>query len=58
MPFMEADRLGSLAARGARFTYGPVLKYFRDRAMKHRYEVEPAWRRPTAELTTGYERRW
>jgi hydrogenase small subunit len=58
MPFMEPDRLGTLAARSARFTYGPMLRYFRDRAMRVRYEVEPEWRRPAPELQTGYERRW
>jgi hydrogenase small subunit len=58
MPFMEADRLGTLAARGARFTYAPVLRYFRERTMRRRYEVEPEWRAPTAELETGYQRRW
>jgi hydrogenase small subunit len=58
MPFMEPDRLGTLAARSARFTYGPMLRYFRDRAMRVRYEVEPKWRRPAPELQTGYVRRW
>jgi hydrogenase small subunit len=58
MPFMEPDRLGLLSARGARFTYGPVLRYFRDRSMRRTYEREPAWRSPTPELETGYERRW
>ena len=58
LPFMEPDRLGTLAARGARFTYGPVLRYFRDRAIRRHYEVEPEWRRPAPELHTGYERRW
>jgi hydrogenase small subunit len=46
MPFMEADRLGALAARGARFTYGPVLRYLRKRMMERRYDAEPEWRRP------------
>ena len=58
MPFMESDRLGALTAHGARFTYGPLLRYFRDRRMRTTYEVEPEWRRPAAELQTGYERRW
>jgi hydrogenase small subunit len=58
MPFMESDRLGALTAHGARFTYGPLLRYFRDRRMRTTYEVEPKWRRPAAELQTGYERRW
>jgi hydrogenase small subunit len=58
MPFMETGRLAALAAHGARFTYGPVLRYFRERGMRTRYEVEPEWRRPAPELQTGYERRW
>ena len=58
MPFVDPDRLGMAAARGARFTYGPVLRYFRDRRMRTTYEREPAWRRPATELLTGYERRW
>jgi hydrogenase small subunit len=58
MPFMEPDRFGMLAARGARFTYGPVLKYLRRHKMYRCYEVEPEWRRPAAELQTGYESRW
>ena len=58
MPFMEADRLGKLSARASRFTYGPVIKYFRGRNMRTRYEVEPDWRRPTDRLESGYEPRW
>ena len=45
-------------SRGARFTYGPVLRYFRDRRMRTTFEREPAWRRPATELLTGHERRW
>jgi hydrogenase small subunit len=47
MPFMEADRMGALAARGARFTPAPVVRYLRKRVMERKYEVEPEWRRPT-----------
>jgi hydrogenase small subunit len=57
-PFVEPSRLGMLAVSGARFTYGPVLRYVRERQMRRTYELEPAWRQPTAELQTGYERRW
>ncbi len=56
MPFMEADRLGLLAARSARFTYGPVLRYFRKRSMERTYDVEPEWRRPTEKLAAGARR--
>jgi hydrogenase small subunit len=58
MPFADPDRLGMAAARGARFTYGPLLRYFRDRRMRTTFEREPAWRRPATELLTGHERRW
>jgi hydrogenase small subunit len=58
MPFAEPARLGVLAARGARFAYGPVLRHLRERTMRHAYERAPAWRRPGAEPKTGYERRW
>jgi hydrogenase small subunit len=36
MPFMEPNRLGLLAARGAQFTYGPVLRRLRRRAIQRR----------------------
>jgi hydrogenase small subunit len=58
MPFMEASPLGVLAARGARFTYGPVLKRLRRRAIRRRFDVEPEWRQPGERLRSGYEPRW
>jgi hydrogenase small subunit len=57
MPFMEASPLGLLAAQTARFTYGPVLRRLRRRAIRH-YEREPAWRAAGAELRSGYQPRW
>jgi hydrogenase small subunit len=57
MPFMEPDGLGLLAASSARFTYGPALKYLRGRAIRRKYDVEPAWRRPSQRLESGSERR-
>jgi hydrogenase small subunit len=36
MPFMEPSRLGLLSARGAQFTYGPVLRRLRHRAIRRR----------------------
>jgi len=36
MPFMEPNPLGLLAARGAQFTYGPVLRRLRHRAIRRR----------------------
>jgi hydrogenase small subunit len=57
MPFMEASRLGLLAARGARFSYGPVLRHLRRRATRQ-FDVEPEWRKPSAELRSGYQKTW
>ena len=34
MPFMDPNRFGLLAARGAQFTYGPVLRRLRGRATR------------------------
>jgi hydrogenase small subunit len=58
MPFMEPDRLGLIAATGARFTYGPLMRGMRRRAMRKRFDLEPEWRRAGEELLTGYSRRW
>jgi hydrogenase small subunit len=58
MPFMAADRLGIATVRATRFTYGPVLKYFRQRSIERKYDLEPEWRKRSPELTTGYEKRW
>jgi hypothetical protein len=64
---LRADALGSyggraatpnldaLAAHGARFTYGPVLRHLRERRMRRVFEVEPPWRRPTDTLESGYD---
>jgi hydrogenase small subunit len=58
MPFMEASPLGTLAARGARFTYGPVLRGLRRRAIRRHFDAEPEWRQAGEQLSTGYEPRW
>ena len=58
MPFSETTGLVSLYTNVARFSYGPVLKYFRDRAISRKYDIEPTWRRRAAELTSGYHTRW
>jgi hydrogenase small subunit len=58
MPFMDANSLGLLAARGARFTYGPLLRRLRRHAIRRHYEREPAWRAPGEKLESGYEPRW
>jgi hydrogenase small subunit len=58
MPFMEPSNLGRLAAAGARFTYGPVLRGLRRRAIRRHFDVEPPWRQRRDELTSGYDPRW
>jgi hydrogenase small subunit len=58
MPFMEPSGLGLLHAQTARFTYGPAIRRFRRRLMRTKYDLEPAWRRPTPALETGYQPRW
>ncbi len=47
-----------MAANFTRFTYGPVLKYFRNRNIKTKFDKEPEWRKPGRQLTTGYQKRW
>jgi hydrogenase small subunit len=58
LPLMDTGAKGKVVAAASRFAYGPLLKKLRNQTMKRRYEVEPAWRRPGAELTSGYARRW
>jgi hydrogenase small subunit len=58
MPFMQANTLGTLAATGRRFSYGPLLRGLRRRAIDRQFDVEPHWRAPTQKLTTGYEPKW
>ena len=58
MPFMEPDEWGNRAANLERFSYGPVIDFFRKRNIKNKYDVEPEWRRRGPALTTGYQKRW
>jgi hydrogenase small subunit len=58
MPFMETTGLVTLYTSAARFTYGPLLRYFRGRMIRRRYDVEPDWRRRTPELRSGYRKHW
>ena len=57
MPFMDEDRWGGMASNMERFTIGPVIRYFRHRNIKNKYDKEPGWRRPGKSLGTGYEPR-
>jgi hydrogenase small subunit len=58
MPFMSEDRAGGMAANAMRFTWGPMVRYFRQRNIKNNYDKEPEWRHNRNQLTTGYQKRW
>ncbi len=58
MPFMEEARNAKLSTTLARFTYGPLLRFFRNQSIKRNYDKEPTWRKPGRRLTTGYTQRW
>jgi hydrogenase small subunit len=58
MPFMEPDQMGNIASNVERFTFGPVVRYFRHRNIDKKYDQEPEWRRRGRELTTGYTKTW
>jgi hydrogenase small subunit len=58
MPFMEPSRLGTIAATGARFTYGPVMRRLRARAIRRHFDREPEWRGSGDQLATGYQPHW
>jgi hydrogenase small subunit len=57
MPFMDPDRWGAAASSFERFVMGPVVRYFRHRNVKNKYDVEPEWRKPSQRLLTGYQPR-
>jgi len=54
MPFVEPDTAARLYARTARVARGPIVAYLRERRIRRAFDVEPDWRRPGAELTSGY----
>jgi len=54
MPFMDEDKAGGLAATFMSLTYGPVVRTFRKRNIKHKYDKEPEWRTRGRTLETGY----
>jgi hydrogenase small subunit len=58
MPFHQPPPLATATELGARFTYGPLLRRLRSRAIRRRFDVEPDWRRPAGALGSGYEPRW
>jgi hydrogenase small subunit len=58
LPFMQPDSASRLYTRAPRVSYGPALKYLRERRIRRSYDVEPDWRRPSDELESGYEPPW
>jgi hydrogenase small subunit len=54
MPFFGTDAASRLYAASARYSYGPVLHYLRERRIRRTFDVEPAWRRRGASLSSGY----
>jgi hydrogenase small subunit len=57
MPFVEAGMTAKIYARTARLAHGPLVKYMRERRIRHTFDVEPSWRRRGSELTSGYRPR-
>jgi hydrogenase small subunit len=58
MPFVQPSAVSRLYTGTARYGHGAVLKFFRERRMRTTFDVEPAWRRPSEHLETGYHRTW
>ena len=58
MPFMEEARNAKGSTNMARFTYGPLLRTFRNRSIAKNYDKEPSWRKPGRALQSGYTARW
>jgi len=58
MPFMDEDAFGGAAATFMKVSYGPLVRYFRKRHIKNKYDTEPEWRHNRPTLTTGYAKRW
>jgi hydrogenase small subunit len=58
MPFMDEDRWGSAAAGVMKYTYGPIVRYFRHKHIANDKDKEPDWRHKGRTLTTGYNKRW
>jgi hydrogenase small subunit len=58
MPFMDEDSKAKLSSNTAKFTYGPLLRYFRNQSIERNYDKEPDWRHPRNEITSGYSPHW
>lgn len=58
MPFMDEAANAKLSSNAAKFTYGPILKFFRKQSIELVYDKEPEWRKPGPSLNSGYTPRW
>ena len=57
MPFMDEDAWGSRAATFTGLVYGPLVRRFRHKNIKEKYDKEPEWRQKGKQLSTGYNPR-
>jgi hydrogenase small subunit len=58
MPFMDEDVNARASSTLAKFTYGPVLRYMRNRSIRNKYDKEPEWRKRGSQITSGYSKHW
>ena len=58
LPLMDTGLKTRVIASTMRFAYGPLMRQLRNQSMKRRFDVEPVWRQPGDELTSGYKARW
>jgi len=58
MPFMDEAANAKLSSNTAKYTYGPVLRFFRKASIDLVYDKEPEWRKPGNQLLSGYQPRW
>ncbi len=56
MPFMAAAVGARLYASAARLAHGPIVRHLRELRIRRTFDVEPPWRRPGAQLRSGYQR--
>jgi hydrogenase small subunit len=56
-PFMDRADMVKVSSNFARFSYGPILHFFRNQAMRKNSD-EPNWRQQSPSLTSGYAPRW
>jgi hydrogenase small subunit len=57
MPFMDEAFGAKFSSNGAKFTYGPLLRIFRNITTKKK-DQEPEWRKPGRKIKSGYQPTW